>query len=724
MKNMTIHALLSQTTLHKHRLISQRAMYLLGVSLMAPWLAAIAQTSEAQSSMEASVAPQGAAQVSENMEEVIVKGSYSSNVFDLGVWNAPVREIPQSVTVITEQNMKDQNMQNLSDALQTATGVTVQSFGSGTASFLIRGFSTNTISIDGVRTSASSGGTHGHGTPDLIHYQSVEVIRGPAGLLEGAGEPGGYVNMSRKRARADREVTLKGYTQSWGGYRGEIDATGALNASGSLRGRVALGYEDSDSFIDEVFNEKQLGYATLEYDVSDKLSLAAGAIYEDVNVLPDVGVPTYADGFADLDRELYTGSPFNSKNSELSRQFAEARYAFANGIEVVATVTNTDSDFDYVLNYTVTPISRDTGLSGRFVITRDEETSEQSYDVHATIPFTLANREHSLIVGANGLFREDDQFSLGGGPYPAVNVFDPGLSDNPDPAESVVESPGQRIDTDERGFYVKSTLALTEAATVILGARFTETWKTDNGVTTSEINDEVTPYIGFVYDLNRSMSLYASVAESFAPQTARTIENEVLEPRVGEQYELGLKGELYNKRANYHVAIYELTDNNRAIPDRRDFTFSIAGGEVRVRGFEAEISGTVSESLQLLAGYAYTDTETVRDFSPELEGEEFSPATPEHSVKFWGRYDINPQWSTGLGFEFSSGEFTQFGPLEQGNWTTVSLMAAYQPTDSVRFVANAKNITDEEYYSRVSGAARQNYFGDPRQFELSVEVSF
>ena len=170
-----------------------------------PLIATAVQANESEA-----VSPQSVTSVTQNMEEVVVRGSYSTNVVDLGVWNAPLREIPQSITVITEQTMKDQNMQNLSDALQSATGVTVQSFGSGTAGFLIRGFSTATISIDGVRTSASSGGTHGHGTPDLIHYQSVEVIRGPAGLLEGAGEPGGYVNMSRKRARSEQEVTLKG----------------------------------------------------------------------------------------------------------------------------------------------------------------------------------------------------------------------------------------------------------------------------------------------------------------------------------------------------------------------------------------------------------------------------------------------------------------------------------------------------------------------------------
>ncbi|MEM1111058.1 MAG: TonB-dependent siderophore receptor [Pseudomonadota bacterium] len=669
--------------------------------------------------------PQAGA-LSESMEEVIVRGSYSSKKVDLGLWNVPVREIPQSLTVITAQTIKDQNMQNLGDALRSATGVTVQSFGSGTAGFLIRGFSTNTVSVDGVRTSSSSRGTHGHGTLDLNAFDSVTVMRGPSGLLEGAGEPGGYINMARKRASSERSVTLSGFAHSWPGYRVGVDATGGLNGDGSLRGRMSLAYEDSDSFIEEVETEKSLAYATLEYDITTRLSLAAGMIYEDVNVLPDVGVPTLIDGFADIDRDLYTGSPFNSKNSDFSRQFVEAKYVFDNDIQLVATVTNTSADFDYLLNYTVSPINPDTGLASRILISREADLSEQSFDVHAAIPFTFAERGHSLILGLNGLNREDDQISLGSGGYPAVNVFNPRLTENPNPLDTLVEFPGVLQDTEELGFYIKSTLAVTDATKLILGARYTFNWETENEVSSAEVSDEVTPYVGLVYDLNNSMSLYVSYAESFAPQTATDSDFEVLDPRTGEQYEIGLKGELYEGRGNYHLAAYELKDVGGAIMDLENPQFSVAGGEILVRGFEAEISGTVSEKIQLLAGYAYTDTEVTRSFTSELEGVASSPATPEHSVKFWGKYDFNPQWSAGLGFEYSSGAFTAVGsdPLEQGDWTTFSLMAAYQLNDSTRFVANAKNITDEEYYARVSGPARQNYFGDPRRFEVSVEKTF
>ena len=361
----------------------------------------------------------------DNIEEVIVSGSYTSKTVNLGGGFAAVRDIPQSITVITLQNIKDQSLLTLSDAMKVTTGVTVKSYGAGTANYLMRGFELNSVSIDGVRTVGTSSGTHGHGSPDLISYEQVEVLRGPAGLLEGAGEPGGYVNLVRKKALEEMSVSLQGFVHSWGGYRAELDAMGALTGNGRLRGRAALGYEDSRAYIDEVSGSKNLFYSTLEYDMTANLLLAVGATIEDVEIMPDVGVPTYADGtFAEISRKLYTGSPYNYKKSQLSRQFAEAKYQFDSGASLKLTLNNADRDFSYLLNYTTSPIDPVSGETKRWALATDQELSEKSYDMHANLPFSLGGRVQRILLGMNG--RDIENFSTGyqlDFAYPAINVF-------------------------------------------------------------------------------------------------------------------------------------------------------------------------------------------------------------------------------------------------------------------------------------------------------------
>ncbi|MBN7797312.1 TonB-dependent siderophore receptor [Parahaliea mediterranea] len=670
----------------------------------------------------------GPSSASDNVEEVIVTGAYTSNVVNLGKGSETLREIPQSITVITSQTIKDRNMLTLSDALKATTGVTVKTFGSGTFNYLMRGFELDAVSIDGVRTTGTSNGTHGHGTPDLISYESVEVMRGPAGLLEGAGEPGGYISLVRKKAHAERSVNIKGFAQSWPGYRLELDATGALTNDERLRARAAIGYEDSDSYIEDVSSQKKLFYTTIEYDLTPNLALAAGATIEDTEAVPDVGVPTLADGnFGDIDRDLYTGTPHNYKESRLARQFVEARYAFESGATVKATVTNADRDVEYLLNYTASPIDPVTGETARWALATDQDLSELSFDLHTNLPFTLFNQEHKLLLGVNG---RDAENAIHGYyydfDYPSINVYDPDSASNPDPRQTLtLGSPPRTTDTKENGAYFKATLALTDATNLILGGRLTTKWETDNGTSAAEINDEFTPNAGLVHDLSESISLYASISESFVPQDERNVNENVLSPRVGIQYEAGLKGELNGGRGNYHFAVFQITEDKRAIEDLKNPDYSIEGGEVQAEGFEMEIAGSAMDNLDLLAGYAYTDTEQIETGDPADKGKPFSSITPEHSLKLWGKYSLNSKLAFGLGAEYSSGTFSESNGIrwEENSYTIFSMMLSYNLNESTRIVLNGTNLTDEEYYARVQGGSRQNYFGDPRQFTVSIETS-
>lgn len=652
--------------------------------------------------------------------------SYTSGAVSLGKGNEAIRDIPQSVSIITSQLIKDKNLLTLNDALQNTTGVTVKSYGSGTANYVMRGFEVNSVSIDGIRSSASGSGTHSHGAPDLAAYERVEVLRGPAGLLQGTGEPGGFINLVRKRALAENKIAFRGSANSWPGYRTDLDVTGALNEAGTLRGRAVAAYEDGDSHIDDIEMEKKVFYGTLELDLSSDTTVSVGASLEDSDDTPYVGVPTYADGtFAPISRDLYTGTSYNYKESQLRRQFIELEHQFDSGAEAVVTLNNTSRDFKYLLTYTTSSIDPVTGNANRMPLSADQTLDETSFDAHINLPVSFLGMDHSVLLGANGVHAESNNKGyMSDGSYPPINVFDPGSASNPRPDLAPAYTSGI-TDTRERGMYFKTTSNLTESTKLILGGRFTD-WKTDAIGSVSEFDNEFTPYGGLLYDLNDSTTVYVSAAESFVPQTNLDANEKLLDPRTGTQYEVGLKGELYQTAANYNLAVFQITDKNRAIPDPNNVIYSIAGGEVRARGFEAEVSGTLFDRLDVLAGYAYTDTEQLEANDPESEGKPFAPDAPEHSLRLWGKYNFNPQWTAGFGAEYSSGTFWESGNVrwEQGGYTTFSAMLAYQISNDSRLILNGTNLTDKRYYSRVQGGSRQNYFGEPLKVSLTFETAF
>ena len=653
-------------------------------------------------------------------------GSYTTAQVGIGRTVESVRDIPQTINVVTSQQIKDRNMTTLKDALEHTTGVSVKSYGTGTANYLIRGFETDAISIDGNQTAGTSSGTHGHGAPDLAGFERVEVLKGPAGLLQGSAEPGGYINLVRKRALAERAVSLTGFAHSWPGYRVQVDATGALTDDDRLRARTVLAYEDSDGYIDDVTLEKKVLYTTLEYDITDATTTSIGFSTENVESVPDVGVPTYADGtFADIDRDLYTGAPFNNKSSRLSRAFVEVEHLFDNGVMLLASANRTERDFDYLLNYTVSPIDPVTGESTRWALATDQELEEQAYDVRLDMPVSLLGLNHDVLLGVHRRTSEDVssgyQIDLN---YPPINVFAPETANNPWPNLAPFSDPST-TEQEETGVYVKTTSSLTYATKLILGGRLTN-WETDNGQDTERVNDEFTPYAGVVHELNNDLSLYASAAQSFVPQTAEKANGDILAPREGTQFEIGAKGVFNRGLTHYNLALFRITDDNRAIQDPANPAFSVAGGKVRAQGVEAEIAGQVSERIQVLTGYAYTDTEQLESDDPDAEGKPFAPDSPEHSLKLWGKYTFNPSWEAGLGAQYSSGTFAESGGVrwEQNGYTTFSAMAAYNLNADTRFVLTGSNLTDKRYYSRVQGGGRQNYFGDARQFKLSFETRF
>lgn len=266
------------------------------------------------------------------IESVSVRGAAADDV-SIGRAVRSLREVPQSVSVVTREQMDAWNAVTIADALEHVVGVTIEPFGNGAIDFSTRGFGVSSIQLDGLPTEAGFGSYTTSGL-DMAAYERIEVQRGSAGLFQGSGEPGGIINLVRKRAQPQFAMGGAVMAGSWNTYRAEVDVTGPLVASGALRGRLVGAYEDRDSFMDHVYARTPMVYGTLEYDLTDSVTAAVGASYQGGESRPVFGLPTYADGrLLDVPRSTYLGSLWDRQTEDTARYFVDVDHQWANGGE-------------------------------------------------------------------------------------------------------------------------------------------------------------------------------------------------------------------------------------------------------------------------------------------------------------------------------------------------------------------------------------------------------
>ncbi|AVJ26675.1 TonB-dependent siderophore receptor [Achromobacter spanius] len=664
-------------------------------------------------------------------------GSYTTPAVTIGKNVQSLREIPQSISVVTRQLLDDQNLVNLDDAMRTVTGVTVEagSVGGNHGNFYSRGYALDTIQVDGVNTPASTGNDLSAGF-GLAIYDRIEVLRGPAGLFQGAGDPGGTVNLVRKRAQRDFAFSGQVMAGSWDRYYTEADITGPLDSDGRLRGRLVASYDDRRSFVDGVYTRKPLFYGTMSFDVTPDTTLTAGATYQQYKGRPFFGLPAYTDGrLLDVRRSTNLDPSWNHITEEITEYFADVEHRLSNGgrIKVSGLYREQDEpsrEFGWS-DCAVDPLTGDTCL-----VSWKYRSNWKTYglDAFVSTPFDAFGRTHELIVGAD--YRNvHKNFQYGGGDTADINLYHP---DNDIPKPDYEFTNGNDSKTHQYGLYARTNLRVADAATIIAGGRLT--WwnnKTANRNayfnqftnTDTSINGKFTPYLGLVVDLNDQLSAYTSYTSIFSPQTVTDANGQPLDARTGKQFEIGLKGEFLDKRLNGHVALFRMDDENRAMTDPDNPLFSMAAGKMRNQGFEAEISGSPAPGWAITAGYAYTTTKTLKG-TEDQKSQQYVFITPRHTFNLWTKYSFasGPMegWSLGAGVRSVSSMYRLNGPVkfEQRPYTTVSAQAGYRFNKHVDATLTVNNLFDKVYYQRVWAAYGSNYYGEPRSVMLAVRATY
>ncbi|OLS60635.1 Ferripyoverdine receptor precursor [Pseudomonas putida] len=659
--------------------------------------------------------------------------SYTTGAVTIGKGEQKLKDIPQSVSVVTRQRMNDQNMNNLQDAMRQVTGVTIKSYNSGSSlnDVYMRGFLVDQVQVDGVSQATGQGDLAT--SFDLAIYDRVEVLRGPSGLYQGSGEPGGTINVVRKRALGTFGLNGEFSVGSWDNYHSSIDVTGPLNADGSLRGRFVTAYEDNQSWVDYAQNERPTIYGRLEYDITPSTTLSLGGTYQKNRSTPAFGLPAYADGkLLDVSRSTFVDAKWNELDERVWEGFAEVDHALDNGGQFKTSLTYRDAETP-TRNFTWSDDAVDPATGDSWAVAYSYYTHIKSLglDSFVTLPVEAFGRTHEFTAGAEYQHLNKD-FTYGGGEYFPINVFDPGSIDIPK-REFAMDN-GTWSTSRQYGIYGRAKIAATDALDVILGSRvtwFESEGKNANayfnqfGETETDINRKFIPYGALVYKLTPELSAYASYTKVFKPQTDIDASGSVIAPREGEQYELGLKREFLDGRLNGSLAMFRIYDENRAELVSGGQYYR-AQGKVRSQGWETELSGNLTDNWSVVTGYAYTMT---RSLNGAEDGSTYSTITPKHNFNLWTDYQFSDgplqDFSVGGGVRAVSATYYRRNvDFEQGGYATTSAQIGYKVNKNVSLKLTGNNLFDRKYYERVDSPWGSNFYGEPRNFTFTVRASY
>ncbi|MBG6491668.1 Fe(3+)-pyochelin receptor FptA [Pseudomonas aeruginosa] len=669
------------------------------------------------------------------LPDMVISGESTSatqppGVTTLGKVPLKPRELPQSASVIDHERLEQQNLFSLDEAMQQATGVTVQPFQLLTTAYYVRGFKVDSFELDGVPALL---GNTASSPQDMAIYERVEILRGSNGLLHGTGNPAATVNLVRKRPQREFAASTTLSAGRWDRYRAEVDVGGPLSASGNVRGRAVAAYEDRDYFYDVADQGTRLLYGVTEFDLSPDTLLTVGAQYQHIDSITNMaGVPMAKDGSnLGLSRDTYLDVDWDRFKWDTYRAFGSLEQQLGGGWKgkVSAEYQEADSRLRYAGSFGA--IDPQTGDGGQLMGAAYKFKSiQRSLDANLNGPVRLFGLTHELLGGvtyAQGETRQDTARFLNL-PNTPVNVYRWDPHGVPRPQIGQYTSPGTTTTT-QKGLYALGRIKLAEPLTLVVGGR-ESWWDQDTPATRFKPGRQFTPYGGLIWDFARDWSWYVSYAEVYQPQADRqTWNSEPLSPVEGKTYETGIKGELADGRLNLSLAAFriDLENNPQEDPDHPgppNNPFYISGGKVRSQGFELEGTGYLTPYWSLSAGYTYTSTEYLKD-SQNDSGTRYSTFTPRHLLRLWSNYDLpwqDRRWSVGGGLQAQSDYSVDYRgvSMRQGGYALVNMRLGYKIDEHWTAAVNVNNLFDRTYYQSLSNPNWNNRYGEPRSFNVRL----
>ncbi|TDL95865.1 TonB-dependent receptor [Stutzerimonas stutzeri ATCC 17588 = LMG 11199] len=642
-----------------------------------------------------------------------------------------IHETPQSISVVPAQVVEDIGATRLEDALDYAGGVERgNNFGGqGLTEFLVRGFSTQEFYRNGFAVNRGY-----PNMPDASTLERIEVLRGPASMLYGRGDPGGTFNIVSKQPQAERRTVLGSQVNTDGLRRGTLDTTGALDESAAFTYRLNLVAEGSDSFRDHVESERYNIAPVLRWQLSDDTALILEGDYLHNRHPLDRGLTRYPNQAGDLSRDRFLGEESAGKltNQNATTQLRlehqlDSQWMLRGGIQYL----DGSLDGGAVEN---NGLAADGRTVGRNYSERWLNWNDLAVQANLEGHFDAAGVVHTLLLGVEfDDFNYDSQIDRSGGAtgdFP-IDLYDP-VYGQPLPALTRTTTYDDE-NLKSYAFFLQDQITLTERLTAQVGARlerFEQRYenKLNPAGSWDQTHNAVSPRFGLIYDLTEELAVYANTSRSFKPNRGADRSSQAFDPEEGIAHEVGIKYELPEHDLSVTAALFHITKENVLTSDPLDSNYQVAAGEARSRGFDISVAGNITPQWRVIGGYAYVDAEVTESSSASMPVGTRLANVPRHSFNLLDTYEFAEGPLAGLGVGMGikyvgdrKGGATSTA-FDMDAYTTVDLLAYYPLTERVRLNLNLNNLFDEEYEERAWGNIWA-YPGAPRTLQAGIAIT-
>jgi iron complex outermembrane receptor protein len=556
---------------------------------------------------------------------VVVSSGKSLNKRPVVIGKAPIdpMDLPQSIAVLGQGVIRDQQAQRLSDVIKNVNGIYLSTVrGSTQENFSGRGyaFGSSNLFKNGSRINSGT-------MPEMSSLERVEVLKGSAAILYGQVSPGGIVNMVTKQPKFKfgGEVSMR--AGSYDLFKPSFDIYGPLTSS--IAYRINGTFESANSFRDVVSSERYYVNPSLLFKLGNKTELVVEGDYLKHNFTPDFGIGTLGNGtiIPDVPRSRFLGAVWQYAKTQQSTATATVRHFFNENWQINTSLSYQNYYRDYFSTERINPTTTD----GEWTRPLGRTNTEENYytgQVNLTGKFKTRSLEHTLLAGidADRYVTTNFNYSIAGGTnYDKINILDPSKYTQRTDIPATEKIRKIEAPVDRSGFYVQDLIKLSDKFNVLAGIRWSSVYS-DNPDSTllktntktqakSQYDNAFSPRFGIVYKPTTTTSVFASYANSFNVNSGTDIYGQALDPSIIDQYELGIKNDFFNGKLSANVTLYQIKNNNLA----QTAQFTLTGeqnsnsaikalvGETTSKGIEIDLAGHPTVGLDLMAGYSYND---------------------------------------------------------------------------------------------------------------------
>ncbi len=645
--------------------------------------------------------------------------------------DTPLRDVPQAITVVTQQLIRDQAMLGIGDVVRYVPGIGIaQGEGNRDAPIFRGNSSTADFFIDGIRDDVQY-------FRDLYNIDQVEALKGASGMIFGRGGSGGVINRVTKQADGEEHRELSAQLGSFGRRRGTVDLGQPIDASAAFR--VTAMVEDSDSYRDGVSVRRYGANPTALFLLGENTTATLGYEHFRDDRIADRGIPSFRGRPVDTDASTFFGNPVLSPTRARVNAFnAVIDHALGGGLTLRNQTRWADYDKVYQNVYpgAVTADGSQVSISAYNDATVRENLFNQT---DLTFEISTGAISHGFLVGAELSRQETDNRRLIGyftdaGPT-TTSVLVPAR--NPTTYQPVTFLPGSS-GVDRSGVakgaavYLQDQMVFSPHWQAVIGVRFdrfdVDLRNNRSGAVFTSTDNLLSPRAGLIYKPVEPLSIYASYGRSFLPRAGEqlaslSLTNQALEPESFTNHEVGAKWDV-RPDLSVTIAAYRLNRSNVIVPDPVDASRSILVDGQYSKGVELGLSGQLTEAWSVMGGYAYQRGELTQTQSASVRKGSTLAQLPRHSASLWSRYDFTEQWGAGLGVIYRGSIYTSTdNTVTLAGFTRFDGAVFYKVNDRLQLQLNVENLADKRYYA---SAHNNNNItpGSPRAYTLGVNLKF